>query len=190
MSALASKALMCVCAGAVGAASVPVANKVRSFVKPRPAVARSMNKPAMQAKPAVQQARVYDPSCMEPGVAARLANIGAQPVNKSADLAMADLSGFTTVADVDEMSMVVPAIFSRQALLGPNPQLRSLPFANGAGGPLNNTPSTAEPTIPVVDVPGLVSGVVPEPGTWILLVGGFGAVGIAVRNQRRHRPAV
>ncbi|MBO9712568.1 MAG: PEP-CTERM sorting domain-containing protein [Sphingomonas sp.] len=35
----------------------------------------------------------------------------------------------------------------------------------------------------------LVSNAVPEPATWLMLIGGFGAVGFALRRRQRLAPA-
>ena len=56
------------------------------------------------------------------------------------------------------------------------------------------TPPTPPPEArpaPVVltqSVPALAAVAVPEPGTWVMLVLGFGAIGAAVRRRRRERP--
>jgi hypothetical protein len=58
-----------------------------------------------------------------------------------------------------------------------------VPGGPGAGGPGTGTPTTpTTPTTPVTPEP--VPGAVPEPSTWLMLIGGVGMLGAGLRRRR------
>lgn len=59
------------------------------------------------------------------------------------------------------------------------------PFVPGGGGPGGGRPPDSGPTTP----PDIRPTPVPEPGTWLMLIVGFGLVGVAVRRGRRPAQA-
>lgn len=55
-------------------------------------------------------------------------------------------------------------------------------YTNGTQGPFNPTPLTGASVTDELSPPPI--GAVPEPGTWLLLLAGFGLMGAAIRSRR------
>ena len=165
MSSVANSLLMCVCAGTMGAISVPVTKKI---VRPRPAVQRTVQ----QAAPAVPLSLENLRGCDDSSAAALIAASDAMP----------DLTGFAEGA-----SFQAPAT---QVFSGPTARgLESgfmppiAPLSQQLPGGLPGGVQLVSPGIPEI-----AASAVPEPGAWILMISGFGAAGAAMR-VRRGRPA-
>lgn len=167
MATVASKLLMCVCAGTTGAAVVPAAKAVRHQLSPKRTVAR----------PAVQR------------VAA------APPVIAAAAVpCLPDVAG--SASGIDGLALTLPGIEtplpgtagpSRLSVPGEVGELLSGAggggFAGGGGGGGGLVPPG---TPPVAGPPS--SSNAPEPAAWALMIIGFGALGGAMRWARR--PAI
>lgn len=161
VSAIGSKLLMCVCAGATGATVVPVAQKARASLFHR-AAAHSLAAPRASAPLPV--------SCAPTIASAVPAALPAGEAPAMAEMAsLAPLSGGAG----------------------------GIGFAGGSGGFLSPGTGTgvggggggggSGPYLPpTVPTPGGGHGSVPEPGTWTMMISGFGMIGAGVRWQRRQ----
>lgn len=85
----------------------------------------------------------------------------------------------TQVADV-----LAPQLGSVPPTLGFSPPGLGGGIIVGPGGGGVTPPTTAEPPI-VITPPTIVPPAVPEPGTWAMMLIGFGAVGVALRRRRK-----
>lgn len=65
------------------------------------------------------------------------------------------------------------------------PALGYSPLGGGGGVILPPVISSPTPVTPPADVPPTVTPAVPEPGTWMLMLVGFGAAGTAMRRRRK-----
>lgn len=179
MGTLASNLLMCTCAGAVGVAAVPVAKKVNHAVARKPAVSRTV---AQTANPMpIELAKAAD--CKPLGInMAALAPITGQEAPPTPDLP--DLTGFASGAGQQMANLLPPAGTSGNMALSGMQRPRSLSGTFLPAGSAAAAPPSIEDVV-VVDTDFTdPSTTVPEPGMWVIMVSGFGVVGIAMRGRR------
>ena len=145
---------MCVCAGSTGAAMVPVANKVRAAIKPRPAVHRPVAG-SVAAAQAPTPCLPFDEAVTSAGLA------GEQP------------PAFSTLS---------PAASDFAAQGSPYTSLGGGGFDTGPGllGAIGGGGSDVGGGIPALPI----TNAVPEPATWAMMIAGVGIVGGAMRWRR------
>lgn len=188
MTPAAAKLLMCVCAGSTGAVMVPAVHKARA----------ALHHPSAQhasAHTAVAPGNSMASPCAPVASAAPLlAPVGAMPAQPGlGDLGqLADNSpGGPNANGVGFAGGGYGPSYGGDGgyLGGGGPGIGGIGGGGpgGAGGPGGGRPSGAGPggSIPGGPVVTPVSGTVPEPASWAMLVTGFGAMGGAVRWQRR-----
>ncbi|GGE03870.1 hypothetical protein GCM10011529_07900 [Polymorphobacter glacialis] len=172
MTPAAAKLLMCVCAGSTGAAVVPAAQKVRSAMKPRPAVHRIVSNPGPVAAaigvPCVQVAGVPGGAG---GGAVGLGDAGSVFLATPGDNGMGGggISGGRG-GGFDGGSG------------GGGGGFGNVGFQPGTPGqPIVSPPPPGAPGVPALPE----SSPTPEPAVWAMSIIGFGVVGGAMRWQRR-----
>ena len=170
---IASKLLMCVCAGGTGAAIVPVSKAVRQSVAPRQAIARKAPTApiALAAVPCIPTVAGGE---IGPGLAG-LGGISPLLPLASADLAPS-IAGPSQLGSLGEIGDILAG--SSGFAAGGN-------AGGGAGGGSGGGGGTGG------GGGGLppVSSNAPEPTSWVLMIGGFGVLGGAMRYVRRSRSA-
>lgn len=96
----------------------------------------------------------------------------------------------TPTAPVEVVPPIAPPTLAEVVTPSPAfaaPSLASFgpPIIGGGGGGGGGTPPGDTGTVPPVQVPP-VTAAVPEPGTWLMMLFGFGVVGSALRPRRRR----
>lgn len=175
MSSIASKLLMCVCAGGTGAAIVPVSKAVRNQSAPRHAAAPKRAAPMAVAAAAAPCAPV-------------VADAGLTP-------SLAGLGGISPLLTLDSApSAISPA----GSLLGRPGDIGDILASSGSGGFAPGSGGSVGGgggggggggtgdggTGPGGGLPPVASNA-PEPTSWALMIGGFGLLGGAMRYTRR-----
>lgn len=176
MGTLASNLLMCTCAGAIGVAAVPVAKKVNHAVARKPAVARTVARTSEPNPVNVAQAA----DCQPLGITmAALQPIQTQDAPPQPDLP--DLTGFAAGMGQQMSNLLPPPGTTGNMALSGMGRPRSLgtdflPLGVAPSDVIVEDTDFTDPTSPVAGVP--------EPGIWVIMVSGFGVVGIAMRARR------
>lgn len=194
------QACMLLAAGGIGAGSVPAVQKAQKALA-KPAVHTAQRKPAVRkpvrhvvaARPRLKQ---VEPDCIDQGVAVpKLADIQPEPSTTIDMLAGSISQGAGVRGDAAGRLPELAATTSQR-----HPAFAGVGAPNWGGGgnlmpgvaPTKPEPVIVPPTVPPVAPPGpspvvvppIPAGTVPEPGTWIMMIAGFGLVGSAVRWRR------
>ena len=171
MSVIGSKLLMCVCAGATGAAVVPVAQRARAALGHRSAV----HGPAVHRSAAVHHRAAPSASAPLP-VNCTLSIAGFTPV--ALPVEAAPQSAAAAAAAPMALGGFGVAGFGDSGIGG---GVISPGMGQGGGGGGGVSPGAA-PGFPAAPEP---VDSVPEPGTWTMMISGFGLAGTGMRWQRR-----
>ena len=170
MSSLASKLLMCVCAGGTGAAIVPVSKAVRHQVAPRHATVKRVAAAPMAVAAAPCVPIVVGNALTPVGLDAlspMLALDSAPPMLTSAIGPQLE-----TLGEVGDILAINGGIGSTSGGGGGG---GGGGIGGGGGAPNGGLPPDASNA--------------PEPTSWALMIGGFGLLGGAMRYSRRHTTA-
>ena len=172
MTPAAAKLLMCVCAGSTGAVMVPAVHKAR----------------AAMHRPAVHRAAVHQASA--PGAALAVPCVPIASGAPGGGLG-GGIDGLPTESGLSVISgpagnSLGGGGFGPGPDYGPGGSLDSAGGGSfpggGGGGGIGGGVGGGTPGVPVVTP---ITGTVPEPASWAMMIGGFATVGGAMRWQRR-----
>lgn len=170
MSSVASKLLMCVCAGGTGAAIVPVSKAVRHQVAPRHAAAPKRAAPMTVAAAVAPCA----PVIADGGLTPSLAGLGGLSPMLSLDSTPVGLaSPGPQLGSIGEIGDIIASTAGGGFTAGGG-------GIGGGGGGGGGVPGGGGGG----GLPPVASNA-PEPTSWALMIGGFGLLGGAMRYNRR-----
>jgi hypothetical protein len=161
---------MMLCAGSIGAVSVPVSKKV---MRANPSISRTVS----AAKPSLAGSKPSVAGIACTPVVLASATLPLEDAPPTEPVSLPDLTGFSGAAGSSRGGfMPIAGGSMADGVMPPLSRLDSAPPGLGGPGILFPAPSIED----------IGNNAVPEPGTWTLMIGGFRVVGMAMRARRQE----